>query len=212
MNKSRRLVTSFLILIVVILLAGCNNKQKQIDELRSQGLAYLEEGDFGNAIDLYSKILDIEEDSSIREELKDIKYEKETVEKTKSFLEVIKDVNIKYNQPNSLIELKDVFIKVQKVVDEIEKIDTNKETDIAAYLEEIKNLNDYIYLKELINDDYVMGAEKSESLSSIQTSLGMGSSLNYGNALIVGQANQNMKQHTDYILEIKIPSRYEDKL
>lgn len=200
------------IFIVLILLVGCENKQKKIDELRSQALIYLDESDFENSIELYNKMLEIEEDDSIREELKEIKYEKESVEKTKLFLDVIKDVNINYNRSNSLVELKDVFLELQKAIDEIEKLDTEKETDIAKYLSEIKNLDDYKYLKDLIRDEYVMDAEKSESLSSIQSSFGLGNSLSYGSALIIGQANQNLKQHTDYILKIKIPQRYENKL
>lgn len=200
------------IFIVLTLLVGCENKQKKIDELRSQALIYLDESDFENSIELYNKMLEIEEDDSIREELKEIKYEKESVEKTKLFLDVIKDVNINYNRSNSLVELKDVFLELQKAIDEIEKLDTEKETDIAKYLSEIKNLDDYKYLKDLIRNEYVMGAEKSESLSSIQSSFGLGNSLSYGSALIIGQANQNLKQHTDYILKIKIPQRYENKL
>lgn len=200
------------IFIVLTLLVGCENKQKKIDELRSQALIYLDESDFENSIELYNKMLEIEEDDSIREELKEIKYEKESVEKTKLFLDVIKDVNINYNRSNSLVELKDVFLELQKAIDEIEKLDTEKETDIAKYLSEIKNLDDYKYLKDLIRDEYVMGAEKSESLSSIQSSFGLGNSLSYGSALIIGQANRNLKQHTDYILKIKIPQRYENKL
>ena len=121
-------------------------------------------------------------------------------------------MNINYDRTESLVELKDLYLEIQKVVEEIEKIDTNKETDIAKYLKEIKALDDYRYLKESIYDEYVMGAEKSESLGSIQRDLDLGDSVSSMNALIVGQSNRNLKQHTDYILGVEIPVRYKGKL
>ncbi len=212
MKRFKTVLLVVIIFTALSLLIGCENKEKQITELKKQALIYLDEGDFENAIELYNKILDIKEDNSIREELKEIKYEKESIEKTKKFLDVIRNVNINYDRTESLVELKDLYLEIQKVVEEIEKIDTNKETDIAKYLKEIKALDDYRYLKESIYDEYVMGAEKSESLGSIQRDLDLGDSVSSMNALIVGQSNRNLKQHTDYILGVEIPVRYKGKL
>ncbi len=210
MKKSK--ITNFIILlaITILILAGCSNKEKEISELKGQALQYLDDGDFNNAIELYQKMLEIKEDTIIREELKEIKYEKESVEVIKNFLDVIKNANINYNRAESLVELKDVFLDIQQAVNQVEKIDTDKETDISKYLKEIKSLNDYKYLKELINDEYIMSSEKKESLATIQEGSGLGDSLSFGNALILGQAQQNLKQHTDCILEIEVPSKYKN--
>lgn len=204
--------TNFIILlaITILILAGCSNKEKEISELKGQALQYLDDGDFNNAIELYEKMLEIKEDTIIREELKEIKYEKESVEVIKNFLDIIKNANINYNRAESLVELKDVFLDIQQAVNQVEKIDTDKETDISKYLKEIKSLNDYKYLKELINDEYIMSSEKKESLATIQQNSGLGDSLSFGNALILGQAQQNLRQHTDYILEIEVPSKYKN--
>lgn len=147
-----------------MILAGCSNKEKEISELKGQALQYLDDGDFNNTIELYEKMLEIKEDTIIREELKEIKYEKESVEVIKNFLDVIKNANINYNRAESLVELKDVFLDIQQAVNQVEKIDTDKETDISKYLKEIKSLNDYKYLKELINDEYIMSSEKKKAL------------------------------------------------
>ena len=213
MKKTNTIYLMIIVLVIVgLILAGCENKEKKILELKEQALKYLDDGDFNNTIELYEKMLDIKEDTIIREELKEIKYEKESVEVVKNFLDVIKNANINYNRAESLVELKDDFLDIQQAVDQIEKIDTDKETDIARYLEEIKNLDDYKYLKELISDEYIMGSEKSESLATIQRETGLGDSLSMGNALILGQAQRNLKQHTDYILEIGVPIKYKDIL
>ncbi|CCQ94734.1 exported hypothetical protein [[Clostridium] ultunense Esp] len=89
MKKSK--FTNFIILlaITILILAGCSNKEKEISELKGQGLQYLDDGDFNNAIELYEKMLEIKEGTIIREELKEIKYEKESVEVIKNFLDVI---------------------------------------------------------------------------------------------------------------------------
>lgn len=84
-------ITNFIILlaITILILAGCSNKEKEISELKGQALQYLDDGDFNNTIELYEKMLEIKEDTIIREELKEIKYEKESVEVIKNFLDVI---------------------------------------------------------------------------------------------------------------------------
>ena len=110
MKKTNTIYLMIIVLVIVgLILAGCENKEKKILELKEQALKYLDEGDFANTVELYEKMLDIKEDTVIREELKEIKYEKESVEVVKNFLDVIKNANINYNRAESLVELKDDF-------------------------------------------------------------------------------------------------------
>lgn len=205
--KKKILVLSVIILnFILIIGAGCNSQQKEIDNLKIQADSYLAKSDFDNAIELYEKMLTIKESEDIRNSLIEIKYERESVETTKLFLEVIKDVNINYNRPNGLVEVKDVLIRLQGVIENLEKIDTTKETEIAAYIKEVKTLQDYNYLKDSAYNKYFMDAEKSSSIAKIDSGLSI---LQAG---LIGITKSNLKQHTDYILGVKIPERYKDML
>lgn len=208
--KKGKIILLVILLFILILGLGCNNQQKEIEGLKIQADEYLAKNDFNNAIELYEKILTIKEDQDIRKHLTEIMYEKESVEKAKDFLKVIKDVNINYNRPNDLVELKDVLIRLQVAIEDFEKIDITKNTEIAAYAKEVRELYDYTTLKETAYDEYIMDAEGSSSLAQISHDINIGSDLLIMNAALLGATNSNLKQHTGYILEVKIPDKYKD--
>lgn len=80
---------------------------------------YREKGNLDNTIELYEKILDIEEDETIRAELDDVKYEKESVEKTMEFLDLLKDINLII--PSGLRvteeEMREIFMDLNKALE-----------------------------------------------------------------------------------------------
>ncbi len=211
MEKRKIFLSVIILSIVLILGVGCG-QQKEIDNLKAQAEKYLTQNDFTNAIELYEKILSIKEDGSVRDKLTEIKYEKESIDKTKNFLAIIKDVNINYNRPDSLVELKDICLRLQKAIEDFEKIDVTKKTEIAKYVTEVKNLYEYKFLKDTAYDKYIMDAERSASLAQVSSSMNLGNNLLVGNAAIVGVTTRNLKQHTDYILQVQIPEKYKNML
>lgn len=92
---------------------------KGINDLKEQADMYREKGNLDNTIELYEKILDIEEDETIRAELDDVKYEKESVEKTMEFLDLLKDINLII--PSGLRvteeEMREIFMDLNKALE-----------------------------------------------------------------------------------------------
>ena len=168
----RKYVLFFLVLI--FLLAGCQSKeeklqkqleiqqkqiQTQISDLKTQAITYEQKADFDNAVALYEKALNLKEDSEIRNKLTDIKIEKESIDKTKAFLMVVKDIQYKLDTISNMVDLSNLLIENKRVFDEFESVDTTKNTAISNFVGDILKSDNYKNFKTYYDDEYIKQAE-----------------------------------------------------
>jgi hypothetical protein len=160
--------------IISFTLLGCTNKEEelkrqqeesaknlqlQIDNMKQEATDFAAKGDFDNTIALYEKILNLKEDSEIRNNLADIKIEKESVEKTKVFLSTVKDMQYKLDTISNMVDLSKLLIENKKVFDEFENLDTTKNSQISNFVKDILNSNHYKNFKDYYDNDYIKQAE-----------------------------------------------------
>jgi cell fate (sporulation/competence/biofilm development) regulator YlbF (YheA/YmcA/DUF963 family) len=149
---------------------------------------YREKGNLDNTIELYEKILDIEEDETIRAELDDVKYEKESVEKTMEFLDLLKDINLII--PSGLRvteeEMREIFMDLNKALESFQKIDDDKDTEIAQYIKEIREMGEY---KALVG--------------TVETGSGP-----YYDNILMAMGRNNLLQQLPDILNVDFPPKY----
>ena len=157
MNKSKAIII-ILMIISTAFFAGCA-KEKQAEKLSIQASKYLSEGDFENATELYNKALILKEDPTIRQKLAEVKYEQESVQITKKFLESTNNIIYKIDNISNFSELRTLLLSEKALVDEFEKIDTLKVTEIADFIKKIKADVNYIEFKSYYDNKYIKDAD-----------------------------------------------------
>lgn len=175
-----------LLIIVVVFLYGCESKEEslakqaeslriqneeqlknEIENLKTQSVQYYTEGDIKNTIALYEKILTLKESIDDRKYLDELIIEKESIETAKSFIEAMKQFESSLDSINNLTELSKYLIEIKSNFDELEKIDTSKNTDITSFVREMLSNKFYLILKDYYNQDFIKNAENNAEINSI---------------------------------------------
>lgn len=205
-NWKKLIYLIILVLLIAVLSCGCGNEAK-IQQLKEEAKIYVAEGKLNDAIEIYNKILEINEDQSLRNELNEIKYEKQSVEKAKQFLDTLYDIE-KRVRPGIKVTLTDMQYIVKDLnnaIQEFEQIDTNKNTDIAKYIIKVKKSHGYSrQLKEAAQEEDFQNAGLDEALGNIDSKLGT------LNTFLVA-ANRNLiLEGINDIRKIEFPNKYKD--
>ncbi|MED1443023.1 hypothetical protein P4U24_14720 [Aeribacillus composti] len=189
----------------IILLSACNNEAEVANYIK-QADTYREEGRLVDAISLYNKALDLKEDSKIREKLNETEKEKETIEKTQNALDIFKEVDTYYLQDSdyvSPVKIKEATDKLRDAIDEIEKLDDTKQTDISEFVKNLKESSDYKQVKNYVESNVTDDAETMESLAFLYEDFQV---LNEVGASLFNIIGVNISN----IANMEIPSKYKE--
>jgi tetratricopeptide (TPR) repeat protein len=187
------------------LLSACNNEAEVANYIK-QADTYREEGRLVDAISLYNKALDLKEDSKIREKLNETEKEKETIEKTQNALDIFKEVDTYYLQDSdyvSPVKIKEATDKLRDAIDEIEKLDDTKQTDISEFVKNLKESSDYKQVKNYVESNVTDDAETMESLAFLYDDFQV---LNEVGASLFNIIGVNISN----IANMEIPSKYKE--
>lgn len=189
----------------IILLSACNNEAEVANYIK-QADTYREEGRLVDAISLYNKALNLKEDSKIREKLNETEKEKETIEKTQNALDIFKEVDTYYLQDSdyvSPVKIKEATDKLRDAIDEIEKLDDTKQTDISEFVKNLKESSDYKQVKNYVESNVTDDAETMESLAFLYEDFQV---LNEVGASLFNIIGVNISN----IANMEIPSKYKE--
>jgi tetratricopeptide (TPR) repeat protein len=161
---------------------------KNILELKEQADLYRKNGELDNAIDLYVKMLQIDEDEAIRKVLDDIKYEKESVEKTIEFIDLLKEINTKIPNGRTVYpdDMRAIFMELKKSIDDFKLIDDTRNTDIAKYINNIRQLDEY-----------------KRTVGTTDAATG-----SYYDAVLMAMGRSNLINYLPVILAVEFPQKY----
>ncbi len=206
MKNKTSLVIILILMISLIVLPGCESKKAKIEKLKQSAQTCLEEGKFDDAIDLYNKILEIKEDAAIRDELFEIKYEKDSAEKTKVFMDDL--YNLKQNKIRSgikvsLTEMAEIEEDLDRIINDFEKIDDTKDTSIAGFVKIVKDGPGYILIKDVL-ENKIEDAGLSEGLGHLDAEL------RHANTKLVAIKRIAINKGIDGILKHTIPKKYDN--
>jgi len=207
----KKLSMIFISIILIFGLIGCENKEaklsKEIDDLKLQADEYYNNGDLNNTITLYEKILYLRENQEDRNYLDELIIEKESMAVTLSFIESINDFKNNYNTIHNLTDLSEFIIKIKPSFDELEKIDTSKNTEISLFVNSLlKDLN-YVYLRGLYDKDFIKDAEYNADLSkTLDLALG-GYDARLADDILFDSIQINLENSLENI-PTELPSKY----
>ncbi|MCS5695258.1 hypothetical protein [Desulfofundulus thermocisternus] len=207
MKYNRIMLFALLILMFSLFSLGCGTESR-IKQLSSEANNYVAKGKLDDAISLYNQILQIKEDENIRKQLNEVKYEKYSLEQVKKFREGL--YNIQKNKIRDGItvnptDMEYVFKDLNELVANFDKIDENKNTDIAKYVKEIKESISYQNLKDTLNK----GQESFKSAGMDEALGKLDSQYDMLNTIIVASYRNQLNNEIDEILSMSIPSKYE---
>lgn len=132
-----------LFLLVTIVTACGNSKEKQFEDLVSQAQTHISNLDYQSAVDVYTKALEVKEDAEARTELNKLTAD---IEQVKVVKELISELKIKagtYKNVMSSSDLLDMCDELTKVVTRIDSFDTSRNSPAADYIQDMKKSNEY---------------------------------------------------------------------
>lgn len=193
-----------LALTLVFTLTGCGEEAK-INDYVSQADDYRKEGKLTDAIDLYSKALDLKEAKKIREKLNSTKQEKDNVEVVKGFLKVFSEVDRYYmNHENmSATKVQEATDQLREAMDKLEEINDTPNTDIAKFTREIKgDMSGYNVVESYVENSVADNGEQMDDLAVMSEDFQRINEAENGLFNMVGRYIKD-------ISEMEIPEKYE---
>jgi len=190
----KKLYIVLIILCTIFLLGGCGSSQSSsVEELKTQAQNYATQGNLDDAIEVYSKILNIKEDPVLRGELNDIKKEKESVHITKEFINTLNEVNKKIPSGNHIesADMQNLFIEINNKMDKFESIDITIKSAISDYIINLKSIPEYSSLKRTV---------------TTAVTIPNGNNIALGLAIPLGR--NNLQEQIPDLLAVKFPEKY----
>ncbi|WP_168120629.1 hypothetical protein [Paenibacillus sp. HB172176] len=223
-----------LILVVLIgfliLLTGCfGNKEKKIDQLKTEANVMVKQNQYEEAIEKYEQIISIKDDKVSRKELFDIKtkqsiwkrkkaYEEKTNAEIMSFIPVLQDIQrVKLAKPKDEINFIDLYYILEDlkgVTGTIKDMTAEGDNELSKYVEEIQVQHQVFYslLKLQYDQDFAKSSDVARKKDiEIKGNFGgeLGAFLDTMNALDSMTKDSTIGAIDDYvnhILNVKIPS------
>lgn len=194
----KNIVLGCLVFILInIFVVGCSSNKSTsngtVAQLQAQAQKYATGGKLDDAIEVYGKILNIKEDEILRNELNEIKYEKESVNIAKEFIDNLKEVNSKIPSGNKIesAEMQDIFFKINDKLKKLESIDITKKTAIAEYVSNLKKISEYSSMK-----------------GTVTTAINIPNGNTMALGLTMPLGRRNLEEEIPDLLAVKFPEKY----
>lgn len=206
-----------------IFIVGCESKEEkeqktiqaeqakiqvEVNSLKEQVVVYVNKSDFENAIAIYGKILNLKEDAEVREQLRQVKLERDNVKKVKEYITTVKDLKYKLSTITNMTDLAKLLFDNKKVFDEFEKIDTSVINDISNFV--ITTLADISYknFKSTYDQDSIKKAQLNASTSKTLDKISGGIKFGLMDLMVFDSIKEVLDLDLGMLENRELPSKY----
>lgn len=203
---------SVVLIISILMLTGCTSGK--IDKLMKEAEQHLESKNYEEAINTYTEILELKEDEEVSTKLQEVKEIKEEAEYEILSVETVKKVHddlyellrdrLRSGISITPTEFEFILRDLQKIINEFERLDDSRNTDIARYIKRIKSDFNYEFnIKSPLSDNYFSeDAGLSEALGQLDDGFAS------ANTMLLAMYRSSLIEGIEFILSQNLPEKY----